>query len=396
MIRKTIAFISTILIPVMIYGQLERIDTTNGVTREIYNIDKNGLKQGEYIFQYNNRDQVKGTYVDNLKNGKWIYQPDKDFQLVRYYKSDEKDSVWNCFLNNVKYSTQNYITGESRSYYSNGRLRAQGDSINGVYHYIEYSKRGKIVEQVKSDSIYTDRKEFDKKGNIIEHIIFKNGIPYEIIKTSKQDRPTVYSGDISKGNGKLQTKIMSYKTGELYVDESIVLKDSKPNGKYEKLNEEGKVLVSGKYQNGYMVDDWTIYDSKTLELDTVLHYSIHDSIENDKNNKLGFMTGKVNIIVEDMPEFNGESFNEFRNFIASNLKYPEEAADMSIQGTVFVQFAIDLNGKVVDAKITKGVDPLLDNEALRVVNLSPYWRPGMQKGVPIKVQFTFPISFTLN
>ena len=173
---------------------------------------------------------------------------------------------------------------------------------------------------------------------------------------------------------------MSYKTGELYVDESIVLKDSKPNGKYEKLNEEGKVLVSGKYQNGYMVDDWTIYDSKTLELDTVLHYSIHDSIENDKNNKLGFMTGKVNIIVEDMPEFNGESFNEFRNFIASNLKYPEEAADMSIQGTVFVQFAIDLNGKVVDAKITKGVDPLLDNEALRVVNLSPYWRPGMQKG----------------
>lgn len=396
MIKKTIAFISTILIPVMVFGQLERIDTTNRVTREIYYLDKNGLKQGEYKFQYKNRNQVIGTYIDNLKNGKWIYQPDNDFRLVGYYKSDNKDSVWNCYFNETKYSTQNYITGERRSYYTNGKLRTQGDSINGKYHFIEYSKKGKIIKKVESDSIFTDRKEFDKKGNIIEHIISKNGFPYEIIKTTETDRQLVYGGDISKGSGKLQSKIRSYKTGELYLSETIVLTNSKPNGKYEKFNEEGKRLVSGQYKNGYMIDDWMKYDSKTFELDTILHYSLKDSIENDEDNKLGIMTGEIFIIVEDMPAFNGESYNEFRKFIGSNLEYPKEAAEMSIQGRVFVQFAIDWYGKVVDAKIVRGIDPLLDNEALRVVNLSPYWRPGMQRGVPVKVQFTFPISFMLN
>ena len=396
MTKKILVFIGSIFIPFMIYGQLQRIDTTNGVTREIYYLDINGLKQGEYKFQYKNRNQVAGTYVDNLKNGKWIFQPDKDFQLIGYFKSDKKDSVWNCYIKNVKYSTQNYITGERRSYYPNGRVRTQGDSVNGKYIYKVYSKRGKIIKQVASDSIFTDRKEFDKKGQIIEHVIFKNGFPYEIIKITEQDRQQVYSGDISEGSGKLQIKKRSAKTGKFYLNETVFLSDSKPDGKYEKFNEEGKILVTGAYQNGYMIDDWTKYDSKTQEPDTILHYSINDSIKKDVDNKLGVQTGEIFIIVEDMPGFGGESITGFRKFIASNLRYPKEAAKWSIQGRVFVQFAIASDGKVVDAKIVKGAAPLLNNEALRVVNLSPYWRPGMQRGVPVKVKFTFPINFMLK
>lgn len=102
-------------------------------------------------------------------------------------------------------------------------------------------------------------------------------------------------------------------------------------------------------------------------------------------------------IVEDMPTFNGgEPAVEFRNYIASNLKYPEIAAENGISGRVIVSFAVNAQGKVVDAVILRGVDPALDREAIRVVMSSPPWTPGRQRGKAVKVQFTFPINFVLQ
>ncbi len=105
---------------------------------------------------------------------------------------------------------------------------------------------------------------------------------------------------------------------------------------------------------------------------------------------------EVFVIVEDMPSFRGEGQDGFRKFIAQNLQYPEIAAENGISGRVFVQFAVNSAGKVVDAKVVRGVDPALDKEALRVVNSSPQWEPGKQRGKAVKVQFTFPINFVLQ
>ncbi|MFP4060579.1 MAG: energy transducer TonB [Bacteroidales bacterium] len=104
----------------------------------------------------------------------------------------------------------------------------------------------------------------------------------------------------------------------------------------------------------------------------------------------------VFFIVEDMPRFKGKDSNAFREWIAKNLKYPEVARENGIEGRVFVQFAVNANGQVVDAKVVRGVDPALDKEALRVVQSSPKWQPGKQRGKSVKVQFTFPINFVLQ
>lgn len=110
-----------------------------------------------------------------------------------------------------------------------------------------------------------------------------------------------------------------------------------------------------------------------------------------------FDDNEVYYVVEDMPMFNGgDPAIEFRKYIATNLRYPETAALSKIQGRVIVTFAVNKNGKVVDAKIVSGIHPDLDKEALRVVNESPVWRPGYQRGSPVKVLFTFPISFVLQ
>lgn len=106
---------------------------------------------------------------------------------------------------------------------------------------------------------------------------------------------------------------------------------------------------------------------------------------------------EVFYVVEEMPTFNGgDPAPEFRQFIAKNLKYPPSAAQKGISGRVIVQFAVAESGQVVDAVVVRGVDPALDQEAIRVVMSSPSWTPGRQKGKPVKVLFTFPVNFVLD
>ncbi len=105
----------------------------------------------------------------------------------------------------------------------------------------------------------------------------------------------------------------------------------------------------------------------------------------------------VYTIVEDMPLFNGKSAEEgFREYVMKNTVYPIEAQEKGISGRVMVQFTIDENGNLTDAEIARGVDPLLDNEALRVIKSSPQWNPGYQKGKAVPVRFTYPVGFKLN
>lgn len=105
---------------------------------------------------------------------------------------------------------------------------------------------------------------------------------------------------------------------------------------------------------------------------------------------------EVFVIVEDMPSFKGGDLNEFRNWVAKSLKYPEIAAENGIQGKVFVQFAVNAKGEVTDVIVVRGVDQALDQEAVRVIKSSPKWSPGKQRGRPVKVQFTFPVVFVLQ
>jgi len=105
---------------------------------------------------------------------------------------------------------------------------------------------------------------------------------------------------------------------------------------------------------------------------------------------------EIHFSVDSMPKFEGKPSDEFRFFIQENLKYPEEAQKKKIEGRVFVQFDIDKEGYMRDVKIIRGVDPILDEEAVRVTELSPRWEPGIKNGESVRVRFTFPIIFRLS
>ncbi len=100
-------------------------------------------------------------------------------------------------------------------------------------------------------------------------------------------------------------------------------------------------------------------------------------------------------IVESMPEFPGGEF-ALRKFIAENVLYPDNARNMCIEGRVYVQFVVDTAGSVIDVKVVRSVHPLLDAEAVKVVQQLPKWIPGVQRGKKANVSFTIPINFKLE
>lgn len=100
-------------------------------------------------------------------------------------------------------------------------------------------------------------------------------------------------------------------------------------------------------------------------------------------------------VVDEMPEYPGGQDSLF-SFIAKNVEYPVAAQDKEIEGKVYIGFVVDETGTVTNARVLRGVDPDLDKEALRVINLLEKWTPGKEKGKAVKVEYTFPISFALK
>jgi TonB family protein len=166
---------------------------------------------------------------------------------------------------------------------------------------------------------------------------------------------------------------------------------------YPELKE---VLTEENYQLAFNFDDpvqkamFAKIDVSSIKFETnevdelsVVGYGKAESMENTDE--------EVFLIVDEMPEFpDGEL--ALRQFLAKTVKYPAEAVKNGIQGKVYVTFVVGSDGQVKNAKIARGVHPLLDAEALRVINLQPLWIPGKQKGVPVAVSYTVPINFLLQ
>jgi len=101
-------------------------------------------------------------------------------------------------------------------------------------------------------------------------------------------------------------------------------------------------------------------------------------------------------IIEPSASFQGGDIQGFSEWIQKNVEYPPIAIKSGITGKVYVQFVVSTEGKVVDVKVVRSVNPLLDKEAIRVVSSSPKWEPAKQKGKPVDHQFTIPIAFALK
>ena len=96
-----------------------------------------------------------------------------------------------------------------------------------------------------------------------------------------------------------------------------------------------------------------------------------------------------------MPQFPGGDEARVK-YMIENVKYPETAKDKGVQGSVYVSFVVEKDGRITNTKVVKGVEKSLDTEAFRVVSAMPKWTPGKEKGKAVRVQFNMPIQFKLK
>ena len=103
---------------------------------------------------------------------------------------------------------------------------------------------------------------------------------------------------------------------------------------------------------------------------------------------------EIFVVVENQPEFPGGQ-EAMMKFLADSIRYPRESMEKGVQGRVICNFVVMKDGSVSDVQVVRGVDPLIDSEAVRVLKLMPDWKPGTQRGKAVNVQYTLPVVFRL-
>ena len=199
---------------------------------------------------------------------------------------------------------------------------------------------------------------------------------------------------------------------DLYSDDGspLPLKDTviyNEDGSYVKCTTTDAVdPISGETRKKLIIQ--TCNADGTPSKDMLLHWDIDDDVikygiepKGDLKNvmmNIQALTEAVDTIynvVEEMPQFPGGE-TAMMEFVAKNVVYPQEARDKEISGRVYVNFIVDKDGSICDVNVAQGIGGGCDEEAIRVVKAMPKWKPGIQKGKPVRVHFTMPFTFKLQ
>lgn len=307
-----------------------------------------GLRTGEFIFYYpSGQIQAQGTFENGLRSGVWKYffkngtlEREVKFPFQEKYKPTKDDfeaiSVYDS-------------TGTPLLVDGTGDWHFEYEWYNTTERYIIDGKfkRGK-KEGFWTCSLSSGQllyREFFKNNN------FKEGFVTEGIKREELEEPV---------NNKF---MLPYK---FEVNESFV------------------------YQSGITKKDYPFLSFLPAEEEKTPIKSTPDSVFRNTSED-----EKVFIAIEQPAEYPG-GLPALMKFVSKNLKYPEMAKRMGIEGKVWVTFIVETDGSISTIKITRGVNADLDREAIRIVSLFPTWSPGMQNGHPVRSQFVLPIPFQLR
>jgi TonB family protein len=289
-------------------------------------------------------------------------------------------------------------SGNFTSYFENGQIESTGAFENDLRHGVwrDYYSDGKLKLEVE---------------------FFPNG-----------DQPRIMTFNDPDGKPRIQNGTGDWEElVELVSGEKIFIK-----GKYKNYNKDGewvqesppgKILITESYKKGkvtkYDYNTTGVYNDYSLPLPwKFLETEAFDATKNASFEiypalKLITVNGrvrrkplrvdhtvqdKVYELVDVQPEVVG-GLTAMVKFIGNNIKYPVLARRTGIEGVVFVEFIVDVGGKLRNIKVLKGISLELDEEALRVVDLMNKelpWSPGMFNGQPVNVRFVLPIKFTLG
>ncbi|MCB9013328.1 MAG: TonB family protein [Bacteroidales bacterium] len=314
------------------------------------------IRHGRFYFYAGmGRLAATGMYNQDIPYGNWIYFDDNNdtLMLLNY------DKVWDYLQNDA----QDYFV-DPAVIKSLSNKDKEHMNPNGIFN---------LVEKMPTFNGGDPKVEFRK--------FVESNLIYPIYAAVKGESSWVHVSFVIDSKGMIRNPVIAYPAiSDLNIEAMRILAESPP--------------WEPGYQNNLPVNTACSWDFNFSENSSLAY---KPKVEKPLYEEETFTGDRdVYFVVEDMPTFNnGDPAIEFRKFIAQNLTYPTEAAENSKQGRVILQFEINSEGNVCNPSIVVSVDPLLDAEALRVVMLSPKWKPGYQRGKPVSVLYTFPINFVL-
>jgi TonB family protein len=176
--------------------------------------------------------------------------------------------------------------------------------------------------------------------------------------------------------------------GRLHLDENY--KNDNLDGNAKEWYPSGLLKKDANYKDGVLIGQLLTYweNGKVKRDDT---YKMGELISGQCTDSIGNKVAHFDYIV--MPQF---PENAVDAYLSKNIRYPVAAQQIGAQGRVIVQFVVNVDGTIIGAHVSQGVNPDLDAEAVRVVSKMPQWIPAKIDGEPIKVQYTLPVNFKLQ
>jgi TonB family protein len=273
-------------------------------------------------------------------------------------------------------------------YYENGKLKLEHHPTgDGNSNETEYYPSGKIKRKQLLDELGV--------GTINEY--YPNGVTRTAMvygKRSDSRKETGYFPD-----GALYYKKSYFKNGDYgFGTKFEECRDS--TGKI--LTQNGKgfwityndnftlITEQGKVVNGLQDSVWKIaYSTTEGEIDT---YKKGELI---KSQLYPIRDNTITSNGDQVPEFPG-GLDAFFKFLGKNIRYPANARENGTQGRIIISFVVEKDGSLTDVKVVKGIGDGCDEEAVRVIKMSPKWNPGVQDGKPVRVKYSVPIAFAID
>ena len=208
-----------------------------------------------------------------------------------------------------------------------------------------------------------------------------------------------------------------YKNKVLQMDGSFTsLHPELYEGYFKYYTDKGTLIKEGEYKKNVEEGEWKLYydNGRLMRIENYLNgnlsehlksYYTNQQIRRDEEYKNGKLI-RANCYTpkgKDTAYFSSYQTSEFtgglaalKKYLLDNMKYPKDALEKGVEGTVFIKFTVTDKGTIENAELQKAVYPSLDAEALRLVKNMPKWQPGKKNDIPQKVVFNIPIVFKSN
>ena len=322
-----------------------------------------------------------------------IYKYKKELQSIHEYQADRDVVATGVDKKNYMMLILQQCTAADFSGMSNNfsliltkkriKMITRNEKAKGLWWRLLATLPVLAVLMIANTKVAAQEQQFDKKEINIEtgwiEIYDDNGFPMDLTDT------VIYNEDGSYVKFET-TEALDPISGEMRnrITATCCNADGTPNNDFQ-------FHLSSMEKHG----DTTMYSVDPFSISTENFRLKILTTENNPVQVIEKDNDSIYNTVEEMPEFPG-GMEAMMKYISENVKYPEEAKDKNISGRVFVSFVIEKDGSVNEVKIMRGIGGGCDEEAVRVISAMPKWKPGKQKGKPVRVSYMLPLNFKLN